>query len=389
MKKTHRAVVAWALIFSFAVGICFSGHASAASAPSLFYNDERWHRDSSAGLEVIDGIYYVPVDIFGMLSQVELLMDSRSAEFMVYNRTSKRYITVLFHQKIATVNGEEEVYLNFYQLHGGYYYVPAEYFCEVLALSCEVQRSSSSTYGVTLRISDGGHTLSMKELLSGYDPADSTTADTSTTLPSTEPPVTSGADTVARTTFLTFNSIAGEGLPAILDALKDTGVRATFFFTAEELRTAPDRVIDVVAGGHLVALTCESADTVADFLEQMESANDILCGIVKLRTHIVQLPGGTAKSGFSEEELTQLGAAGYVLWDWTYDVPDSVGYRASYVTSLCQRAITKSEINVLRMSCNETVAQLLPDLLDFLTANPNYTVMPLYIGVPEVRFAAQ
>ena len=118
MKRKQIALIAAALVISIGLGFVFSVHVSAASTPSLFHNDERWYRDTSAGLEIIGGLYYVPVDVFGMFRHLELTMDSRRGEFMVYNRNTGAYISVLYSEKIASINGEDEAYLNLYKLHG-------------------------------------------------------------------------------------------------------------------------------------------------------------------------------------------------------------------------------------------------------------------------------
>ena len=107
MKRKQIALIAAALVISIGLGFVFSVHVSAASTPSLFHNDERWYRDTSAGLEIIGGLYYVPVDVFGMFRHLELTMDSRRGEFMVYNRNTGAYISVLYSEKIASIKASQ------------------------------------------------------------------------------------------------------------------------------------------------------------------------------------------------------------------------------------------------------------------------------------------
>ena len=387
MRKKQIALIAAVLAVSIGLGVLFSAHVSAASVPSLFHNDERWYRDNSAGLEVIGGLYYVPVDVFGMFRHMELTMDSRRGEFMVYNRDTGAYISVIFSEKIATINGEEEAYLNLYKLHGGYYYVPAEYFCTVLSLGYEVRRGSGAASGVTFRILDGNEVKTIDELLAPY--GDSTSDSTDTVPPIvTDPPVTD-TDHTARSNYITFNTIQSEPLEKILAALAKTGAKATFFVTEAELRDMPEAVVSVCAAGHTVALWCDSTGNVEDFLTQMERANDILYGIAKIRTRIAHFPTGKVREAFTDSDWERIAAEGYVLWDWTYDVPDSQGYSVRYVQSACRQAVARSEINVLRFGCNETAAQVLPDLLSYLTSNANYRIYPIYATYDEVRFSGK
>ena len=388
MKRKFCALFL-AMVIAVGAGAVFSMRVTAAAAPSLFHNDERWYRDGSVCLEKMGEVYYIPVDIFGMFGHMELSIDSRRGEIMVYNRTTGQYITVLYKEKIATVNGEEEVYLNLYKLHGGYYYVPAEFFCKVLSMNYEIMPSSSAGYGVSMRLLDGSQTKSFPDLLKDYD-----RTDTSGTSSDTVPPIdtttadTTGIDTARRINYLTFNTISEETFPALIDTLRRYRTKAAFFITEEEMRQYPARVITLVTDGHTVGLTCASAESVQDFLSQMKNAKTRLYSLTKTTARAVQLPGGTAKSGFDANSLEAIYNAGYVLWDWTYDVPDSVGYRVSYVFSVCQRSIQQNSVNVLRMSCNATVVQLMDELIPYLTATPNYMLYRLSVSAAEVRFDA-
>lgn len=390
MDKRRLPLIACVLLLSVAVGILCSTRVSAAAAPSLFHRDEVWYRDSSAGLEIIDGVFYVPVDIFGAFSQIELSMDSPRGEFMVYNRTTRQYISVLFREKIATVNGEEEIYLNLYKLHGGYYYVPAEYFCSVLSLSCTVTPSSNENYGVSLRIGDGSETKTFEELLSPYSAAAlPTESDTESSAPPvTEPPVTSDEDTAPREIYLTFNTVEPRAAEQILEQLAASGVHATFFFTQTELESMQETAIAVAAAGHAIGLCVADAQSETELLLGMERANEYLYALLKMKTRIVQLRAGTERSGFSGEQLSRIGSEGYVLWDWTYDVPDSVGYSAAFAAALTVNAVRAETVSVLRMGCNATTVQLLDTLLDFIGKHPMYETKPIRVCTPEIRFVS-
>ncbi len=385
MKK-HIPLIALVLAITIAAGVVFSARVSAASAPGLFHNDERWYKDSTASLEIIDGIPYVPIDIFAMFSHIELSMDSRRGEFMLHNRTTGRYISVLYNERIATVDGAEEVYLNLYKLHGGYYYVPADYFCSVLDLRCEIASSSAAGYGATVRISDGNETKSLAELLRMYDP----TSEESTTPPDTQrPPVSSGGDTAERTIYLTFNTVREQNTLTLLTTLAQASVQATFFFTPEEISQYPALVCGVIADGHTLAITCEESEGAEDFLRRVNAANELLYAIAKTTTRVVQLPGGTERSAFTEADVGEILAEGYVIWDHTFDVPDSLGYGSATVKTKTLEAIRQSELSVLRMSMNATVVKILPDLLGELSQMENYRLLPIAESTAEVRKTAQ
>ena len=259
--------------------------------------------------------------------------------------------------------------------------MPAEFFCSVLALQYETTASSNAAYGVTVRISDGSQTQTLEDLLKDFDPVRDTTessgSGTSIDTPPVivDPPITSGADPVDRVDYLTFNTVGFDSFSGILAQLKSAGVQAAFFFTAEEMKQYPQRLLSAMIAGHTVGLTCAEAADVEDFLGQMEEANELLYSLMKIHTRIVQFPG----QKMAAEDADRLEQAGYVLWDWTYDVPDSVGYSAYYVGAACRRAVERGEVNVLRMSCNSTVKEFLSDFLLYLQSSTNHTVCPIRV----------
>lgn len=384
MKTRRVSVIAAILAVCIFSGVFFSVRITAASAPSLFHNDEKWYKDSTATLEIIDGIPYIPIDIFGMYSHIELSLDSRRGEFMLYNRTSRQYISVLYNEKIATVNGTEEIYLNLYRLHGGYYYVPAQYFCTVLGFNCEMV-DSNATVGKTLRINDDNATKTLAELLSPYAGSGTDTGESTPSVtdpPVTVPPVTPGEDKTERTIYLTFNTIEKENTNSILKTLKNVSMRATFFFTDAEIARYPSLVNNVFMGGHSLAITTDAFEDADDFIRQMNDLNERLYGITKTKTRLVQLPPDAAISPADEEKIL---AAGYVLWDYTYDVPDSKGYASYAVREHAITAVRSARTSVLRMSTNATVVKMLPDFLKALQAGVNYHIEAINASGKEVR----
>lgn len=387
MTHKSRALIAAVLAVCICAGVLFSVRVSAVGVPTLFHNDEKWYKDSTAHLEVIDGIPYIPVDIFSMFPHIELSMDSRKGEFMLYNRTTGRYISVLYEKRIATVDGTEEIYLNLYRLYGGYYYVPAEYFCQVMELSCTL-RDSDAMGGKTMRIWDGTQSKTMEELLTLYVSSGSDSTSPSVTDPPL-PPDTSGVDRTERTVYLTFNTVREDNLYLLIEMMREANVQATFFFTAQELTAKPKLVTQILTDGHSVGLTAASVTDTADFLSQMDAANEVLYGITKMTTRIVQMPGSSEAAGLTHEDNEAIAAAGYVLWDYTYDVPDSMDYPVYAVKNYTAAAVRRAEVSVLRMSTNNTVAKILPQLVAEFQSGGNYSILPIRESDMEFRLTAE
>ena len=371
MKTMRWALAAAVLCTAIAVGVLFAVRADAAGAPSLFHNDESWYRDGRTGLVVRDGAYFVPVDLFGMFRELELSVDGRYEEFMVYNRNTGAYISVLTGEGLATINGQEEIPLVLFR-EGGSYYVDAALFCGVLSLELESAPSSAAP-GVSVRIGSGRQSKTLAQLLMPYDSSAVTDSGETSEGPVVVPPVTT-ADRTERQIYLTFNTFSPAMLPRILSLLDERGVRAAFFFTGEEIAETPQLAIAVAARGHTVALTAAAADSAADFLAAVEAANDTLCALTKLRARVVQLPPRGVRGGLSEADTEEILARGYVIWDWSYDVPDSAGYTVETVVRLCREQLLDSEVCVFRFGGNYVTSLVLPELIDFIKENPSYSL---------------
>ena len=387
MKRKRWTAAAACLCAALLFCVLFGARARAASAPSLFYDDERWYRDAAAGLVVQDGVFYVPVDIFGRFSELQLRIDAGIGEFMIYNRTTGAYITVLAAESLATVNGAEEIPIVTFR-RGGCYYVDAPFFCSVLSMEWEVSPSSAPD-GISLRICSGMQTRTLAELLFSYESSELPPVTSDSGQIVTDPPISSGIDTTARQIYLTFNTFTPAMFDRIVGILDRYDVSATFFFTEEELRAMPELVVALAARQHTVALTADTDAAYEEFIAAVDAANELLYTLTKTKTRIVQFPGGSAAFGDGEEEFARIDEAGYRLWDWTYDVPDGAGYAADTVLRLCREQLLLEEVCVFRFGGSYVTSLVLPELLEFITANPSYTLRTIGECAETVRFSAR
>ena len=189
-------------------------------------------------------------------------------------------------------------------------------------------------------------------------------------------------DKTERLIYLTFNTIERENTESILKVLKNASVCATFFFTDTEIALYPSLVNSVFVGGHALALTTSAYEDAEDFIRQMNEANERLYGITKTKTRLVQLPPDTSVSAADETKILD---AGYVLCDYTYDVPDSKGYASYTVREYAVSAVREGKTSVLRMSTNQTVVKMLPELVRILRTGVNYHIEPIHASAAEVR----
>jgi peptidoglycan/xylan/chitin deacetylase (PgdA/CDA1 family) len=139
-------------------------------------------------------------------------------------------------------------------------------------------------------------------------------------------PVTSHGPAASPRAALTFDDGPGPSTPAILDALADEGVKATFFVLGRQARRHPDMVRRMRDEGHQVAshgydhgiLVMRGVGHVRDQLERTEHAVEDAAGPGVL-TPLFRAPHGF------RGPLTWIGvrSAGYRLMGWSKGVFDS------------------------------------------------------------------
>ena len=72
--------------------------------PSLFCNNEAWYKDGVAPLVMRDGIAYVPAELFELFDSVSVSSPNDN-NLLIHNLLDGRYISILFTERRAAVNG--------------------------------------------------------------------------------------------------------------------------------------------------------------------------------------------------------------------------------------------------------------------------------------------
>ncbi len=132
-----------------------------------------------------------------------------------------------------------------------------------------------------------------------------------------------------RVAYLTFDDGPdARNTPAILDILKENGIKATFYITGAQAEAHPDVVKRIYEEGH--AIGNHSYDhhyeklypSVDGFLGQMMHTDDIIYSIIGVRPLNLRAPGGVV-SQFTSAYPPALKANGYVEHDWNVSVGDA------------------------------------------------------------------
>ena len=393
--------VAAGVLLTFAVTAAPDGLTTTKTGSTLYVNDEPWHKDNVYKMEIIIGEYYVPISLFESLDGYEVTINRTKTEFMINDTRSERYIS--FNTGIDADNHLAQTYdrsgitLKTYKLYGGEIYVPVDLVAETMGLEWSVFTSVTEENVVAVRICDGTQTRTFADLIAAYDPAMVTQPPPEATAPESEETTVSEpqVDTEKRIIYLTFEDCPNEHTEAVLDILDEYGYQAVFFLEGDAVAGYTDTVVRMAAAGHSVGLhtmTGDEARFEADltaFTDELAEENELLMRILKLKTHLVRAPGGSYTRRFYIDSADKqiIEDAGYVLWDWNIDSYDGGYYGRTYVTSRVTEAIPTLVKSVIRFRTTAVTVQALPEILDFIAANENYTVKAVTDSEPEVNFA--
>lgn len=159
-------VICLTLCLVLAGGTALSGHAAETVIPTLFHNDEAWYKDSIAPLVVRNGKYFIPADLCAMFETVSVTTP-RADNLLITNTETGSYISILFHDQSAAVNGKILDSVGVFR-DAGMYYVEAAPVCEAIGLTMEAVSHKGGT--LSLRVTDGGEDFPMDFLVQMYQP---------------------------------------------------------------------------------------------------------------------------------------------------------------------------------------------------------------------------
>lgn len=206
--------------------------------------------------------------------------------------------------------------------------------------------------------------------------------------------------------YLTFDDgPSSQTTPAILDVLKDEGVKATFFVT----NSGPDNLIKrEFDEGHAVALHTASHDyakvysSVDNYFKDLETVQARVQRITGVKSNIIRFPGGSSntvsrKYDKGSKIMTTLTNEvlnrGYRYYDWNVDASDawtcakaSVSDKKGCVYKNVTNNLSKSRPNVVLMhDIKYHTKDAIRDIIRY-GKNNGYTFAKLDDNVKMVRF---
>ena len=242
----------------------------------------------------------------------------------------------------------------------GQVYLPAKFICDQFGLSYSF--ISGMGYGDIVRISDSSVVLGDKEFLSAasilmetyYNAYLGLSTESS---PGPDSNNTTGQEPDRRNADVL---LCFEGLPSetILEALAGHGAKACFLLTAEDIEASPDTVRQLVASDHSIGILCDDdpelsyqhaaallfdAARITPLLAAAASDDDTACRAMASSNNLAFLSCDVDVSQDSTKRLS-----------------------APAVTS--QISFWEDTVSI-RLTCNETMEEILPDILQYLTQN--------------------
>lgn len=358
--KRYRVILFFSIAATIILCISFIS-AATGDRPTLYKNDTKYTIEEYPA-EKKDGEVYVPVNFFIGFKNVQYQYGDDPAGFYFRNATTGRYFSFSLTAKHIVVDGAlTEVS---FPIINSTVYMPLEYCAEILSLKVEYKNGDSQK----IRVSDGTHKLTFDELIELYDPTESPEQpiipDPPTVDPVTPPPSEQPAPE-NRYLYLTFDKCDGEHTSQIVELLKDSEVKATFFFDAESIKSNPTAVLQAYVLGHSIGIT-------ADDPEGLKEANDMLYEVLHCYTRVARLSGS-----ISDEDAERLGESGYLLSAPHIDSEDWSSSGSSSTARGIYNKTFERQVSVIRIVADAKSTGIVKQLLYYVSGDEYVTALPV------------
>lgn len=195
--------------------------------------------------------------------------------------------------------------------------------------------------------------------------------------------------------YLTFDDgPSAENTTAVLDTLKEKGIRATFFVVGENVEKHPEIAKRIVEEGHTIGIHCYNHsydvvyESVESYLEDFEKAKQCVYEATGVEAWCFRFPGGsinTHNEEIYEDIITEMTKKGYVYYDWNASLEDAV--KKSSPEQLIENARTSTlQRKKVVMLAHDIVYSTTLCLEGLIEELPEYEFLPLTKEVTPVQF---
>ncbi|WP_438349188.1 polysaccharide deacetylase [Paenibacillus sp. FA6] len=177
-----------------------------------------------------------------------------------------------------------------------------------------------------------------------------------------------------KTVYLTFDDGPSKLTGKVLDILKESNIKGTFFVLGEQVHRYPEFITRITEEGHALGNHTynhnyeELYKGFSPFWNQIKQTEDEISLITGFRPSLVRAPGGTA-GHFDDTYFTLLKQGGYQVVDWNVDSGDSKrrGVPAQEIIKGATTDIHSDQIIVLMHdgSGHEETVKALPEIITY------------------------
>ncbi len=198
-----------------------------------------------------------------------------------------------------------------------------------------------------------------------------------------------------KTMYLTFDDgPSEENTTAVLDILKEKGIKATFFLVGENVNKHPEVARRIVEEGHTIGIHCnrhvyeDLYASVDSYLEDFQKAYDTVYEVTGVEVVLFRFPGGSINSynkAVYEDIIQEMESRGFIYFDWNASLEDAA--RNTTPEKLLQNArnsvMGRKRVVMLAHDILYNTTQCLEELLDSF---PEYKMEPLTPEVDPIHF---
>ena len=243
--------------------------------PSLFRNDDAWYKDGAAPLVFRENVYYVPAELFGLFENIRVSSPTEN-NLLIWNTGDERYISILFEEQRAAVNGEIAENVHIFR-DGSVFYVDALLTAETVGISAELIPQENGR--ISMRFTDGTQLLTTEELLASYFPEE----------PEDEFAEFEEKEKLdLKRIFILCREPEADAQYRALELLQEYGMGYTLFLDGG---TSTEFLLHALAGGEYGILADADGE---DWVEELNMLNERFGKITHYRTHFTVSTGSLA-----------------------------------------------------------------------------------------------
>lgn len=198
-----------------------------------------------------------------------------------------------------------------------------------------------------------------------------------------------------KTMYLTFDDgPSAENTNAVLDALKEHNIKATFFLVGENVEKHPEVARRIAAEGHTIGIHCYSHDyeslyeSVDAYVADFEKAKAVVREATGVEAKLFRFPGGSINSynrKVYEDIAKTMTENGYIYFDWNASLEDAVHTSTPELLLVNARQSTLGRKKIV-MLAHDVVHNTTLCINDLLEQFPEYQMLPLTEEVEPIQF---